>query len=248
MSGSPQPHRPFWISAFLDYPGAEFEAGVAFWSAVTGYGVSPPRGERGEFATLVAGSGDDYLRVQRLGDGERGIHVDLHVDDPRAAADRAVAAGAEEVDDRGYVVVRSPGGLLVCFVTHRAERQQPPARWGEGHRSRVRHVCLDAPADRFDAEGAFWSTVLEQPLGQAISDEFVRLNVSDEQIGGSGLLLQRLGEPHGRVRAHLDVGTDDRRAETTRHVALGARESGVHEWWTTMTDPVGAAYCIVDRL
>lgn len=241
-------HRPFWISAFLDYPAEHHDAGVAFWSAVTGYDVSASRGAHDEFATLVPPTGEAYLRVQRIAAGEPGIHLDLHVDNPRAAADRAIAAGAVEVADLGYVVVRTPGGLPVCFVTHHAERQPQPVRWPQGHRSRVRHVCLDAPAARYDDEGAFWSTVLEQPLGQAIRDEFVRLNVSADQIPGSGLLLQRLGESEGPVRAHLDVGTDDRRAETARHVALGAREGAAHEWWTTMTDPVGAPYCLVDRL
>lgn len=245
---SDRSHRPFWISAFLDHPAEEFETATAFWVAVTGHHLSEPRGEQQEFATLLPPEGDDYLRVQRLTEGGRRIHLDLHVDNPRAAADRAVAAGAAEIADLGYVVVRSPGGFVVCFVTHPAERQPPAAHWPGGHRSRVRHVCLDAPSSHYDAEAAFWSQVLEQSTGQAMRDEFVRLNVSADQIPGSGLLLQRLGQPDGTVRAHLDVGTDDRAAEIARHVGLGASAGDRHEWWTTMTDPVGAAYCIVDRL
>ena len=52
------------------------------------------------------------------------------------------------------------------------------------------------------------------------------------------LLLQRLGaEESGPVRAHLDIATDDRAAETRRHAALGAR----------VADPAGLAYCLTDR-
>ena len=37
---------PTWVSAFLDLAPGTFDAGVAFWRAVTGYDVSEPRGER----------------------------------------------------------------------------------------------------------------------------------------------------------------------------------------------------------
>ena len=29
--------EPFWLTVFLDYPAAEFDAGVRFWRAATGY-------------------------------------------------------------------------------------------------------------------------------------------------------------------------------------------------------------------
>jgi hypothetical protein len=95
------PWSPFWLSAFLDFDAASFERGVRFWRDVTGFAVSPARGADGEFATLVPPDGDDYLRVQRLADGPGRIHLDVHVPDPRAAADRAIALGATEVADSG---------------------------------------------------------------------------------------------------------------------------------------------------
>ena len=61
------------------------------------------------------------------------------------------------------------------------------------------------------------------------------------------LLLQRLGETRGRVRAHLDIATTDRVAETERHRALGAGVQRERELWTVLTDPSGAAYCLTDR-
>jgi hypothetical protein len=65
---------PFWISAFLDFAPASYAEGVGFWAALTGYGVSDPRGDDGEFATLLPPDGDDFLRVQRLGNGPDRIH------------------------------------------------------------------------------------------------------------------------------------------------------------------------------
>ena len=113
-----------WLSAFLDFgTRSDFAAGVAFWAAVTGYERSPLRGPNNEFATLVPPTGDDYLRVQCLTEGPGRIHLDLHVADPVAAAARAGGIGATIVDEAadGYVVLRSPGGFVFCFVPHRRE-------------------------------------------------------------------------------------------------------------------------------
>jgi Glyoxalase-like domain len=69
-----------WLTIFLDFPGRDFGAGVAFWREVTGSELSPYRGEAGEFATLLPSDGDAYLRVQRISEGIGGCHLDLHVD------------------------------------------------------------------------------------------------------------------------------------------------------------------------
>lgn len=50
-----------WMTGFFDFPAGGFEAGRDFWLGVTGYALSPPRGPRGDFATLVPGEGDAYL-------------------------------------------------------------------------------------------------------------------------------------------------------------------------------------------
>ncbi|GAB3307356.1 hypothetical protein EK0264_06705 [Epidermidibacterium keratini] len=83
-----------WITAFLDFEPTSFERGAEFWSAVTGYAVSAPRSEHPEFARLEPPDGDAYLRVQRLEDGPSRIHLDLHFDDVRRHADRAITLGA----------------------------------------------------------------------------------------------------------------------------------------------------------
>lgn len=238
---------PFWISAFLDLAPEAYDGGAAFWSGVTGWEVSPVRGGAGEFATLQPPTGDDHLRVQRLVSGRSRVHLDLHVGDPRTAADRAVALGAREVADLGYVVLASPGGFPFCLVTHPASTPATATTWRGGHRSLVDQVCLDIPGELHDREVAFWQEVTGRELAPSPGHpEFQRLVRPDDQP--MHLLLQRLEQPLGAVRAHLDLATTDRAAETVRHVALGAREVATHDEWTVLTDPAGSAYCITGRV
>jgi Glyoxalase-like domain len=239
---------PFWLSAFLDLPAADHGSGLAFWSAVTGYAVSDPRGADGEFATLVPPDGDDYLRVQRLGDGPARIHLDLHVDDPAAAAATAEGLGAGVVhrSEHGHVVLSSPGGLTFCCVSHPAATIPAPAAWPGVTRSRVYQVCLDVPADGYDDECAFWAGL----TGGSVDTlerrpEFAWLR-GRRQLA-LDVLLQRLDRPGGPVTAHLDLGTTDRSGEVARHVALGAGVLRVEDFWTVLTDPAGLVYCVTDR-
>lgn len=236
---------PFWVSAFLDSAPEHYREGVGFWQAATGYGLSAPRGETAEFATLLPPDGDDFLRVQRLEDGVDRVHLDLHVTDPRAAADAAVVAGAVEVVDRGYVVMASPGGLTFCFVGHPASRLPAPTRHADGSAARVRQVAIDVPRASYDVEWAFWSALTGwEQRPSSVTEDFRFLLAPPGQP--LGLLVQRLQEEDGPVRAHLDWGTTDRAAETERHLALGARVLAVHSHWTVLTDPVGRTYCLTD--
>ena len=236
----------FWMSAFLDLAPDEFDRDVAFWQGVTGYGLSATRGARQEFATLVPPDGDDFLRVQRLGAGASRIHLDLHVEDPQAEADRAASLGATVTTrhELGYVVMASPGGFTFCFVRHRSSIPPRPATWPGGHRSLVDQVCLDLPQRRHETELTFWRDLTGWEL-ESVSREFHRLRRPDGMP--LHLLLQRLDDADGRVGAHLDIATTDRAAETRRHEELGARVLRLHDWWTVLTTPAGSAYCITDR-
>lgn len=241
---------PFWISAFLDLPASSFERGVMFWSEVTGSRVSAKRGARREFATLVPRNGDPHLKVQRLDEGAAGLHLDLHVEDSRAAAAEAVSLGATMVRDRvvgdGYVVLSSPGGFIFCFVGERLSRRSAPVAWADGAVSAVDQVCLDIPQAVYDEECGFWAALTgwaHDPLPE--DDEFTALERAASMP--LRLLLQRTGEPSGPVRAHLDLASDCRAAEVRRHAQLGAVV--LHEFpeWTVLRDPAGSAYCITDR-
>lgn len=232
------------MSAFIDVPAPDFESSASFWSAVSGYSPSARRGAEEEFLTLVPPAGDDHLRMQRVGDPSPRIHLDLHVPDPRSSADRAIVLGAVEVADHNYVVMRLPGGLTFCFVSHPASEVASPRRWPDGSRSIIDQVCLDIPRSSFDAEAAFWQALLDwAPTGSTYA-EFERLVRPDDQA--LRILLQRVGDD-GPVRVHLDLACSSRERELLRHVGLGAHVVADDPAWTVMRDPAGMAYCLTDR-
>lgn len=237
---------PTWITAFLDFAPDHHQPGVGFWQAATGSALSAPRGDAEEFATLVPPDGDSYLKVQRRRVGDDRVHLDLHVPDPRAAADAAAVAGAIEIVDRGFVVMSSPGGIVLCFVDHPASRVPAPTAHPDGSSARVVQVAIDVPRASYDAELSFWKAVTgwtEQ--SSSVSADF-RFLVPPVGLPVR-LLLQRLGEDDGPARAHLDWGTTDRAAETERHLALGARVLAVHPHWTVLVDPLGRSYCLTEQ-
>jgi hypothetical protein len=97
---------------------------------------------------------------------------------------------------------------------------------------------LAPPVTTVEAARGYRKRILE-----ATAPGFTRLVAADQPR----ILLQRLGETDGPVRAHPDLATADRSADTDRHVALGARVVGVHGYWTVLTAPGGQVYCLTDR-
>lgn len=246
---------PAWMTAFIDVAADDWDVARAFWTAATGYGLSAPRGEHGDFQTLLPPDADGYLRVQRLHDGGPRLHLDLHVPDLRTAADAAVTMGATEVAAAGHIVMASPGGMPFCFVAVRGEsRRATPARWPSaasveggvdpGHRSIVDQVALDIPAEHWPAEVEFWARLTGWGVA-SWQDEFAPLARQVDQP--LRLLPHRLGEPTGPVRAHLDLACTDRVAEIARHVALGAVVEVDRGEWTVLRAPDGRQYCLTDR-
>jgi hypothetical protein len=143
-------------------------------------------------------------------------------------------------------VLRSPGGLVFCFVAQPGGERPRPSVWPGGHHSMVYQVCLDLPRSRYDVEARFWSEVLE-----AAPDLLVR-RPEFSWLRGSrqfalDVLLQRLDEEDGEVGVHVDLGATDRAAEVARHVALGAVADADEEFWTVLTDPTGRRYCVTTR-
>jgi hypothetical protein len=229
---------PTWIQVFLDTPAERLEEAVAFWSAVTGWQPSEPRGEDGQFLTLVPPHGSAYVKVQAV-DGQARVHLDLDSTDRPVAVARSRELGAvpawtyHDVD-----VVRSPGGLLLCHTVVEDE----PSLVRDGS-TILDQVCIDIPAEHWDAEVRFWSELTGRGPQVGTRPEFVRL----VEYGMLRLLLQRLDESDGPVRAHPDLATADRANDTAEHVRLGARLERVHDHWTVLTAPGGQVYCLTDR-
>ena len=244
-----------WITAFLDFPPPAFEPGVAFWQEVTGYGLSPFRGESGEFATLMPPMGDAYLRVQRVADGPGGCHLDLHTDaaseSPDGAASRAVRLGATVAhrdDDGGLIIASSPGGLAFCLVRWDGESVVPGPLVTASGATRVDTLCIDVPPEGFERECAFWSELTGWDAVPARVPGYRYLHRPAGQPLPFRLLLQRLdAAPAGqRARAHLDLGAAVDLA-IDAHVGLGARVVATRPHWTVLTDPAGREYCLVSR-
>lgn len=235
----------FWTSAFLDFAPSVFTAGVRFWADVTGYAVSPSRGEDDEFATLLPPTGDDFLRVQRLAGGPSRLHLDLHVPDPAAAARVAEHLGAViTAEPDGYIVLTSPGGFTFCFVSHPAAVRPEPTRWGD-HTSLVDQLCLDVRAADADAETRFWSALTGwPPTRSSIPTLFPLVRPPGMPLR---LMVQAVGDERFPATAHLDLAGTDRPAETERHQVLGAAVDHVAEKFTVLRDPTGTVYCITDR-
>jgi hypothetical protein len=217
-----------WLTVFLDLTAEEFDPAVAFWQAVTGYDVSPPRGDHEEFATLLPPSGDAFLRVQRVREGPSHLHLDVH------------EPGQE------FEVCSSPGGLPFCLVSGDESARPEPATWPDGNRSMVDQVCIDIPPELWDAECDFWAGVTGWELFESGTPEFRRLRKPAGQP--LNVLLQRLESSGGTVSAHLDLSADDRQAEIARHEALGAKVAKTFEGWTVMRPPAGPVYCITGRV
>ena len=243
--------RVRWVWAFLDLPEDGFDVAVEFWRAVTRTGVSARRGDRGQFATLLPEQGDAWVKVQRVG-GVGGIHLDLDVDVPlEDAREVAVSLGATVLDEvpdddgtLGVVVCRSPGGFVFCLTRWRPQ-ETARGQVRRGQPSLLDQICLDIPTDRYAVEVGFWSELTGWGVQDVDSPEFERL----EWPRGLPVrfLLQRLDEPSGPVRAHVDLACADVREECDRHVALGAHEVGPGRGWVVLRDPNGHEYCCTAR-
>ena len=235
-----------WMTAMLDSPPESADASQTFWLGVTGARLSPPRGPREEFTSLLPTDGDPTLKLQRVVQSSPGaLHLDLHADDVPGLAERVESlGGSSSYHVLGHVLCGSPGGLSFCLVGHPARRVPPPVQW-PGGRSIIDQVCLDIPPHLYDVEVAFWRALTGWEPVDAGGGEFERLRRPERCP--LALLVQRLDDEQQTTTAHLDLAAEDREAETARHVGLGAEVVDVRPGWTVLRDPAGRAYCITGR-
>ncbi|WP_228002062.1 VOC family protein [Nocardia australiensis] len=238
-----------WAWAFLDRPAQRFDECAAFWSAITGTELSPRRGEKDEFLTLLpdpalfAAAGVKMQAVTGLG----GVHIDLDVDDIATAVRIALDLGAELVANHSdYAVLRSPSGQAFCFTpSGRAKgRPAPPTCAPDSTLSCLDQVCLDIGAADHAVESEFWTTLTGWDLEQGRLPEFSRLRPKEPLP--VQFLLQRLGEDRA-TSAHIDLSSSDIDATAAWHESLGATTIERHEHWIVMNDPADATYCVTSR-
>ncbi|AOR32147.1 hypothetical protein BFF78_14720 [Streptomyces fodineus] len=233
-----------WTYAFADRPAERLPEARAFWTAVTGTHASEPRGEQGEFMTLLppqAAGTDACVKLQGVTEGDGGAHLDLCTEDVRKLTGTARELGAEPVADHGdWAVLRSPAGQLFCAVPWHGESVRPPVVAG----SRLDQVCLDIPPSAYAAESAFWAGLTGW---QRLTGSRPEFEVLKPPAGlPVRILLQRL-DAERPASAHLDLACADIATVRARHEKHGAvpLSSGPH--WTVMRDPAGGIYCLTGR-
>jgi predicted enzyme related to lactoylglutathione lyase len=97
-----------------------------------------------------------------------------------------------------------------------------------------------------DRLAAWWADATGADVNPVLPGEFVMVACAT----GPRLGFQRVEDPTpGKNRVHIDFSAADLEAEVARLVALGATETGRHDFgadfnWVVLADPDGNAFCI----
>ena len=122
--------------------------------------------------------------------------------------------------------------------------------------ARLKDIVVDA--DHPAALARFWAAALDgyavAPYDEAEIARLAALGLTPEtdpsvMVEGPGTRLCFHLMPGPRVernRLHLDVVADDREAEISRLVALGASRTREGDGYTVLRDPEGNPFCVVD--
>jgi len=235
-----------WVHAVIDIPASSHVETAAFWAEALGWPAGEPWREHPELRSFEPPDGTAYVHLQEI-DGPPRVHIDLETRDPRSTVRRALRLGATYVGrNRRWQTLLSRGGLPFCVLGASNDTPPEPVTWPDGHRSRLVQVCVDSPAASHDAEVAFWRALLPGRWFDSRSPEFGG-KWHDDAGSPIQLLFQRLDEPDGPVRAHLDLGTDDLSAEVRRLRDLGADDVGPGRGWHVMRDPAGLLFCATEN-
>ncbi len=184
-----------------------------------------------------------FARVPEAKTVKNRVHLDLAtqtLDDQTATIDRLLAAGATRTDigqgDVDWEVMSDPEGNEFCELA--------PNEATIGH-GKLAAIAIDAHDPAVLAQ--FWTEVFgweaEWP------DEYGDITVRNPARPAP--YLDILAVPEGKSiknRLHLDFRPDDRDAEVTRVIALGAKPADVgqgDQTWVVLSDPEGNEFCIL---
>jgi glyoxalase superfamily protein len=231
-----------WVHAVIDVPREQHAAAADFWGRVLGWPAGEPWEGHLELCSFEPPEGAAYVHLQRI-EGPPRIHVDLEAETPTGTVGRAVDLGAELVAERDdWTTMQSPGGLAFCVVQASEHEPPRPVGFSDRHRSRLVQVCIDSPRSAHAAEVEFWRRLLGGRWVPSGAPEFAG-KWHDDSGSPIQLLFQRLDEPEGPVRAHLDLGTDDLAADVRRLTDLGATDVRPGRGWHVFLDPTGRPFC-----
>jgi hypothetical protein len=231
-----------WLHAVIDMPAGKHTTAAGFWSGVLGWPVGPAWPGHPELRSFEPPAGRPYVHLQQV-EGPPRIHLDVESESPDDTVAEALRLGAEAVGRQdAWRTLRSPGGLPFCVLTADEPRPPEPVTAPDGHRFRLVQVCIDSPRAAHDREVSFWRALLGGRWVPSEADEFAG-KWHDDAGSPLQLLFQRLDEPEGPVRAHLDHGTDDLGAEVRRLRDLGAEDVRPGRGWHVLRDPAGLLFC-----
>ena len=108
------------------------------------------------------------------------------------------------------------------------------------HKSQLAGFIIDCKTDDLDTAADFWSRALGLEAETDSEDsKYVLLKTRPEEVH---VEVQKVDHPS---RLHLDIETDDIKAEVARLEKLGARRIGPVHTWVVMEAPTGQRFCVV---
>lgn len=122
--------------------------------------------------------------------------------------------------------------------------------------ARIRDIVIDSQNPAQHAR--FWAQALDgyqvRPYDAAEIARLAELALTPEtdptvMVDGPGPTLcfqQMPGRVEGRNRWHLDLVGGPREVEVQRLCAIGARVREVRDGWSTLLDPEGNPFCVLD--
>jgi len=109
------------------------------------------------------------------------------------------------------------------------------------HRILLREVVIDAPSSTFAATRDFWAAALGAEAESVA--EFPEFTTLRKAAALSWVGLQEVRNADARY--HLDIETDDVKAEVARLTVLGAVKVADGRSWVVMQDPSGHLFDVV---
>jgi catechol 2,3-dioxygenase-like lactoylglutathione lyase family enzyme len=235
------------VTAQLDlviFDAADIKAAGEFYATLTGwevvrqgddrFGIRTPDGQEIEFQYAP-----DHVAPKWPGqDLPQQFHLDLQVEDHKAAAERAVALGATHLaDGASWITLADPAG-------HPFDLCQKD---GVGSPLGLFAVTIDAP----DASG------LARFYGQLTGMEVAYDGAEGALLSGGGrnLMFQQVADytsprwpdPGAPQQAHLDLWIGDLDVGEGRAVELGARRlPGEGAQFRVFADPAGHPFCLIN--
>ena len=112
------------------------------------------------------------------------------------------------------------------------------------HRSQLGGLIIDCQTDDLDAAAEFWSAALgmkrlKAPKDEPAPEKYAHLKHKANDLD---IEVQLVDHPS---RVHLDIETDDIKAEVARLMKLGAKKVKKIDGWWVMEAPTGQRFCVV---